>query len=680
MSAREQLFADLYADRVLAHNWLFEERHRDPMPDYQPQLIRDFHDDEKEAVDLVFRGGAKSTIAEEAILIKAGFKEFRFGLIVGNTMPRAQQRLRAITHEVETNPRIEAVFGKLEGSISNADMAMFSNNVMLMALGRGQSMRGVKEIGDRPDFLFGDDLEEWDDVRTQKARDETWRWFTSDLLPALDVEYIARIAATPLDPDALPARLERDGWRTRRIPVSHPHPTDPGKRVSSWPARFPLTREDALAIAGEKVKYRGKRVIMKSIEEREESAQKNGTMRNFRAEYMCEASSPEDQAFTKEMFKDIVERQEPGWQAVYAMFDPARTVGGKSALTGCAVWSWVGPRLIIWECWQKPLMPNQIADAIFDIQKRFHCTILGVEEDGLNQFLMQPLRSEQVKRGVTLPLKAVKAPKGKYDFIRSLQVWFHAREVSFAKALPDLEQALLAFPSGQIDAPNALAYAPVLRGGAPIYGEFSGRNVSAGLEPSPRERSYLALNATRTLVTAVLAQLLDGNLRIYADWVVEGEPDKAVAPILQSARLRAGGAIGLIAPPLHFDQWQNVGLRQAVARVPGALVRGGKPDDARPAVRALLKQEVNGFPALVVSEEARWTLNGFAAGYHHPATKQGTLSPNAEDGVYKVLMEGLESFVGAAQVNSTDETIEGRNYRTDPSGRRYESAMPEKRR
>jgi hypothetical protein len=49
---------------------------------------------------------------------------------------------------------------------------------------------------------------------------------------------------------------------------------------------------------------------------------------------------------------------------------------------------------------------------------------MGVEEDGLNEFLMQPIRQEQVRRGMMLPVEGVRAPIGKIDFIRALQPFF----------------------------------------------------------------------------------------------------------------------------------------------------------------------------------------------------------------------------------------------------------------
>lgn len=634
---------------------------------------------------MVFRGGGKSATAEEAIVIKAAFREFRYCLVVCNTQDRAIQRLHSIRHEIETNEKLRMVFGDLVGPVWSADQLLLSNGVMIQAFGRGQSLRGAKHLDQRPDFLFGDDLEEFDDAKSEKARNETYRWFNQDLLRALDPNYLARVAATPLDVDALPNRLEIDGWKTRRIPVYHPHPTEPGVNVSSWPERFPLTNADALAIGSHRVATAGTpgtRPI--SIEEMEDAAQRSGTMRIFRAEMLCQAQAPEDQPFTKRMFQEgsysIVTPRTPGWEATYAMVDPARSVKATSAMTGVAVWSWIGPKLIVWDCWQRPLMPNEILDALFEIDALYHPVILGVELDGLEEMLLQPIRQEQVRRGVTLPVQGLRAPKGKYDFIKTLQVYFNAREVSFAKPLPDLEGALLAFPTGKIDAPNALAYAIPMRGGAAIYGEFDARHIAADIEPARGRKVHLALNATRTLTTAVLVQYLDGAVRVFRDWMVEGEPSEALPSILRSARLEAGQPVYPIAPPVHFDKYQSVGLPQVGARLMQDVARGGWPDKGRPMIRDLLQRNVRSMPSLMVSDSARWTLNAFAGGYRYMPNRQGLLKETAEEGRYKVLMEGLESFAALSEQRSTaDDDADMPNAMT-PAGVPYVSSLPMRRR
>jgi len=47
------------------------------------------------------------------------------------------------------------------------------------------------------------------------------------------------------------------------------------------------------------------------------------------------------------------------------MIDPARTKGRNSADTGWAAWSWVGPKLILWEAGAAQLMPDEIIDLAF---------------------------------------------------------------------------------------------------------------------------------------------------------------------------------------------------------------------------------------------------------------------------------------------------------------------------
>jgi hypothetical protein len=57
---------------------------------------------------------------------------------------------------------------------------------------------------------------------------------------------------------------------------------------------------------------------------------------------------------------------------------------------------------------------------------------------------------------------------------------------------------------------------------------------------------------------------------------------------------------------------------------------------------------------------------------------RGRLQDSAEEGPYRVLMEGLEAFCGSirfAAVDNDEDTEQ--NYRVDErSGRRYASAMP----
>jgi hypothetical protein len=664
---REEIVALFHGDRLLAHTEIFSHRHKDAMPDYQPALVADFHSSEKHILDLVFRGGGKSTNSEEGILLAAGFREFHFCLIIGNTFDRAAQRLHAIRYEIETNEKLGQVFGSLVGPLWGVDQLMLSNGLLIQAMGKGASLLGAKHLDMRPDLVLLDDVEEPSDVVMEKNRDALDRWVNYELLPALDPNYRARCNATPHHPDALPKRLERQGWKTRRVPVYHPGPD--GTIVSSWPSRFPLTIADALALGIPETR---------AIEYIENRAVRAGQMSAFRANYLVEAEAPEDRPFKR---ADI--RWEPRvrtWEPVTGFFDPARTTHLTSAFTGHAAWSWLGEKLVVWDSWSKHLMPDEIVKAIFDFDERFHPVEIGVELDGLEQFLMQPIRIEQIRRGnLSLPIVGIRAPKNKKDFIRGLQPFYKAKWVEHVGAQEDLEAELLAFPSGKIDALNSLAYASLMRGGAAVYGEFDGKHASPELAPSRRDRTYLAVHASRTLVAACLAQLLDGALRIYADWVLEGEPGEVAQGLVQAARLAAGGPVRVIVPAKpHFDIY-NVGLRQALAKAGiKDIGRGGDPMTGRNAIRELLRRDIRKMPALMVSQEARWTLAGFADGYKFPLLKQGTLAPEPKDGQYAILFGALEGLMAAA-VHSTDAEDEAINYAVTPGGARYETALPQRR-
>jgi hypothetical protein len=310
---------------------------------------------------------------------------------------------------------------------------------------------------------------------------------------------------------------------------------------------------------------------------------------------------------------------------------------------------------------------------MFRVGEQFNPVTIGVEEDGLNEFILQPLRQAQLGRGVSLPIRAVRAPKGKLDFIRGLQPFFNAREVIFAKELPDLRSQLLSFPTGRIDAPNALAYALALRPGSVIYDGFSVQNIFEDLAPAPAVTCHLAINASQFSTTAVLVQLVEGCLHVVADWVREGDPGLTLAALVTEAVVEVGRNPRLLAPASHFDAYDRLGLRAAAARIPVEVRRGGAEHTGREEIRHLTKTQQRGLPALKVSTRARWTLNAFSGGYCRRLTKAGVLQEFAEEGVYRTLMEGLESFAALMRIASPREN-ERVNYKTTSDGRRYISA------
>lgn len=658
-SDAEELFLAFARDRRLAHEVLFKHRHLDPSPPFHFEIIEDFHSPAPFVVDEAFRGASKSTRAEEVIALRAGFREFRNAIVVGSSEARAMERLRAVKHEIETNEAFQSVFGNLVGPVWTEHKVELANGVLIQAFGRGQSLRGAKHLDQRPDFCLIDDLEDEDTIATPEARMKSLRWLYKTLLPALDKNCRVRFIGNRLHPEAVIVQVAKDpAWLHRSYPIMYRGDgglslpgLPPGEWLPTWPERFPL---DWIAA------------------KRDEYA-RLGILRDFNQEYMCEAEAEEEKPFRPEMIR--VEPRLRTWEATWAMVDPARTVKASSASTGLVVFSWLSNRLVVWEGLASMLMPDAIISEMFRIDSEYRPVVIGVEEDGLNEFILQPLRHEQVRRGHPLPIRAMRAPKGKLDFIRSLQPFFNAGEVEFAKDLPDLKQQLLSFPTGRIDAPNALAYALKLRPGSPIYEDFTRANVVEDLQPLPGRPLWLALNATGGYVTAALLQYGD-QLRVLADWVEEGDPGQAAPHIVSLASLEASRPLRHVAPPQHFERYTNVGLQQAIARLPAELRRGADPSEGREEIRSLLRRQVKGLPAVMVSHNARWTLNGFAGGYARAVTNGGIIADHASDGLYKTLMEGIESFGGLLRLGASDDERQDVSYAVSRDGRRYVSAMP----
>ncbi len=634
-----------------AHRVLFAHRHPNETPDFHFDIIRDLHGESRRVLFLAFRGAAKSTLAEEAITIGACWRRFRNHIIIGESATRACERLASVKHELDFNPYIRAIFGDLHGPVWNEDKVVLNNGVVIQAFGRGQSLRGTKHDDQRPDCCLIDDIEDEESVSSPEQRNKTHAWFMRTLLPALAPGARIHILANLLDPDCLAMRLEKaGGWSVHKYPWEYI--TESGSRAAIWPDRFSLGHIDA------------------SRREYEQA----GMLNEYMQEYMVEAVDPSTRVFTRAMFK--VEPIVRTWHPTYAMYDPARTVKTSSAHTGKVVFSWVGTKLIVWDASGELWMPDKIIEDIFQTAQEYQPIKIGVEKEGLEEFLLQPLRAEQTRRRQIIPVTVMPAPVGKLAFIRSLQPFFVSGEVIFAKELPVLQQQLLSFPTGRIDVPNALAYALRMRPGLAIYDNFGFNNVQDDLDVQRNTTCYLAINATRLYCTGVLSQLVGGAVNVVGAFVQEGEPGSALQELATGAKLLAGGKFSSYAPAEHWGQYDSVGLRAAASRAGVRLSMGGSIQLGRDEIRKRLESLSHGQPSLVVSSQATWALNAFAGGYAASIVKGGPVSGAAEEGVYKVLMEGFEAFMAVAgrSLASGDDRP---NYAIDSaSGRRYLTARP----
>jgi hypothetical protein len=645
---KAEILERLYKDRALAHEVLFPHRHKNKNPEFHKELMELLYCDHPWVGAKAFRGAAKSTKMEELIIINALFGDFKYALILGNSYDRACERLSAIKNEFTTNDAINELFGEQSGGTWAADQIVLANGCKIQSFGARQSLRGAKHNDNRPDFLFVDDLEDEENVATEDARRKLKRWFNGALIPALDPLGKIRMVGTPLHPKSLlETKMTDPAWKTDSFPIIYLDSS--GEEVSAWPDRFP----------------------MEYINRLKQNYITDGNFVEFEQEFMCRSEDVAAKPFQANMIK--VEPILAAWKPIQIVVDPARTVNATSARTGYAVFSWTGSKLEVHDAFGSFHRPDEIISTIFDLDDKFSPVEIGVEADGLEEFIMQPLRVEMLKRGQPIPLVKLKAPKNKDGFIRGLQPFYMAGDVIHAKNLPDLTSELLQFPTGRKDVPNALAYAPKMRVGKPVYEDFSISNISPMIEsPDKRHPVYLALSARPASVAGVVVQYINGRVIIYKDWVKEGPAMEVLEGLVQDAVMFSNKEVLLVAPREQFNKYTNSGVQQAANRMRLEVRQGGEAAKSQGALAPWLRKSVQGTPALVVSDTARWTLNGFSRGYARKLNSAGILSDQPEENLYLLVMEAIESFVRWFDVaNRSEGENSNLRYGTTAEGRRY---------
>jgi hypothetical protein len=649
----EEILGLIRRDRFAAHTVLFRHRHEYPFAAFHRDLVEDFWDPEWAVIDLGFRECGKTTLVEEGITIAALEGGFRNCLIIGAKEELAAELLTNIKSELENNELIGEIWGPVRGDTWTNTKITFRDGRCIQARGVGQTMRGTQHRNMRPDLVVVNDFEDDEEVLTPEGRRKTMRWFLKILLPACDrARRRVRIYDTVRDADSVPMMLiKQQRWKHRFVPICYMD--DAGEERSSWPGHPTLTEG---WIAAERRMYASM-----------------GAMDIFEREYMCSASSQADRTFTSEMIR--IEPQVRTFQAVYAMIDPARSTGKKSAFTGWAVWSWVRSHLHVWEAGEKHLQPDEIIDLAFRLNREWSPVEVGIERAGLEQWLEQPIRDRQVREGA-IPYRLVPAVE-QMGLIKGLQPYFTgAGGVTFQQEFPGLAEQMMSFPTGRRDTLNALAYAPMSRPGRLVYEGF---NPNVHIRPVEAGGSslYLATNALRSMVAAVLVQVVGGRIECLADWIVEGDPGEAAETLIRSASMYAGRGLTAIAGPRHFDQWQNVGLVQAFRELGVRVQPGSGTDAGRAVLRRTFDSTRGGEPEFLASPDAVWTLRALAGGYATPF-RDGRLAGEPENNRYRVLMEGLESMAGLFQWGVEEE--QDRNYAVDQvTGRRYLSILPQDR-
>ena len=653
MGQREQLLQVFNADRVYAHQVLFAHRHKDETPEFHKLTLENFYSSHPLVAEEAFRGGAKSTLLEEYVILSALFREFKFGVFIGNAYGMAVERLASVKQELTNNDSLIELFGDQHGSTWSEGEIILSNGIKIQAIGARQSMRGVKHNDQRPDLGLIDDLEDEEMVGSKEAIAKNKRWLNGTLRPAMDPKGKIRMLGTPLHPEALIEQIMASpDWKCLRFPICYIN--EEGIECSTWPARFPMEWIS---------KLRAQYIA-------------DGALTEWEQEYMCRSESADAKTFKPDMIQVAAVKQT--YIAKKVIVDPARTVDPKkSAQTGYAVQSWIGSKLIVHDAYGRFHRPDEIVSEMFKLDEEHQPVEIAVEVDGLEEFLMQPLRNEMLKRGIVLPIIPVRAPKDKDAFITGLQPFYIAGECIHAKILPELNAQLLTFPKGRKDILNALAYATRLRVGQPMYADFNDDHVAEVLEIDPKRPVYFCVSSRPTITIGVLLQYFDGALRIFADWVLPGPPLDQFKPMVDEATAYAGKKPDIIVPMEQFEKYTGTGLPGAARIARLELRPAAMASTSQGNLKDYLRKTIRGEPALLVDMQARWVINGFAGGYARKLNSAGVMQDKPDDNQYRIVIEAIESFAGwFATMQDPSDNDPNRRYDTTKDGRQFLTTLP----
>jgi hypothetical protein len=218
------------------------------LPHYFPGAPADFHGElfdrlrelhrhrnSKEAI-IAPREGAKSTVVTLAYVLYCALEGHEpFSLVLSDSAGQAQDQLRHIRHELETNDAIASHYPGAAGvgPVWRHDRIELRNGSAIAALGTGGRIRGRRSRQSRPSLVVFDDVENNDTITSAVKRERAWRWATREVIPAGTAGTNFVSVGSALHREAVAVRLgQLPGWAGRTY-----------QAVSRWPDRMDLWGE-----------------------------------------------------------------------------------------------------------------------------------------------------------------------------------------------------------------------------------------------------------------------------------------------------------------------------------------------------------------------------------------------------------------------------------------------------
>ena len=389
----------------------------------------------------------KSTKAMIYVMWTILNKYKKFIIYISKSFDHAVKLVGPIKREFESNEMLREVYGDLMAEKWTESEMEFSNGSKLLALGRGQTVRGLKFLNWRPDLVVLDDIEDDDSVNNSDLRLKLQEWLDKQVLPGVDSRSgNVSVFGTILHPDSLLANISSGKNRL--------------EKYKGFRALFFKALENDRSIWEEKFS------TAQLLEEKRKDPYA------FAQERMNEPIPLGAGMFKREYFKyftledgDIMvgdRRLKLSDCNLYMTCDIAMTTKEYSDYTVLLV-SAVSPQNQIYfleytrQRWEDP---DKIIDEMFRLHSKYpgiHAS--GVEEVAAQRWLIVNLRKEMEKRDYFFSVRGLKADKDKLRRISQLQPRFENGSVFLRNFMTEMEEEFLLFPkSPKDDVMDAAAY------------------------------------------------------------------------------------------------------------------------------------------------------------------------------------------------------------------------------
>jgi predicted phage terminase large subunit-like protein len=440
------------------------------------------------------RGCAKSTLKT---LVKplhdVSYGLEKFILIISNTTPLANKKLKDIRAEILANRALCDMFGlrfpkRVVGESEFTIIGDFGTT-HYSAVGRGSEVRGIRIGESRPTKIVLDDVEHSDEIYNEKSREKTATWFFEDVTKAGDTGTNIELVGTVLHPDSLLKKLIHNPAYSGRL----------FKSIKSWSEREDLWEEwrkiwrnmddpdrmekaNAFYLANEAELLRGTDVMwpekesyLDLMKEMEEIGK-----RSFMKEKQNEPQGSDDAIFTTFHWY----KEEPGglriesnntlipWSELddaIASMDPAtgqeRQKGaGDFTVIPVGYWHRRTKRLFCHYDWTKRAAPTMFIRELFNINDRFELEKMAVETNLYRDLLLPNILEEKKRREkeasekIHLSFYDVVQTENKMERIYRLEPKVTHGRILFNRGLSrDFMGMFENFPNGDHDdAPDAL--------------------------------------------------------------------------------------------------------------------------------------------------------------------------------------------------------------------------------